>query len=51
MNIQNNRLLQHEYRALGHFGGQITPKIIVVHYTAGGSLDSSFRAWIVPVSP
>ena len=44
MDIENSRLTQHEYRALAHFGERITPKLIVVHYTAGGSLDSSYRA-------
>ncbi|MCP5153317.1 MAG: N-acetylmuramoyl-L-alanine amidase [Ectothiorhodospiraceae bacterium] len=44
MRVASHRLVDHEFRALEHFGGVIEPRFVVVHYTAGGSLDGSFAA-------
>jgi N-acetylmuramoyl-L-alanine amidase len=44
MDIAEHRLKDIEFRAATHFGGAIVPKFIVVHYTAGGAAEGSYRA-------
>jgi N-acetylmuramoyl-L-alanine amidase len=44
MQIQAHRLVSAEQRPLPHHGGRIVPRFIIIHYTAGGSADSSYDA-------
>lgn len=44
MQIQAHRLDSADQQPLPHHGGSITPKFIVVHYTAGGGADGSYKA-------
>jgi N-acetylmuramoyl-L-alanine amidase len=43
MKIANHRLQGVRFDKSNHTGGEIVPKFIVMHYTAGGSMDSSLR--------
>ena len=44
MKIARNRLQGIRFERSAHTGGPIEPKFVVMHYTAGGSIDSSLRA-------
>lgn len=44
MKIHNHRLVDTEFRPLQDFGDTITPKFIVIHYTAGGDIDGAHSA-------
>lgn len=44
MDVHDHRLRDVEFRPATHFGGPIVPRFIVIHYTAGGPADGSFRA-------
>ncbi|MBU8539110.1 N-acetylmuramoyl-L-alanine amidase [Falsiroseomonas tokyonensis] len=44
MRIENHRLAEAPFDATPHCGGPITPRFLVMHYTAGGSALNSVRA-------
>ncbi len=44
MRVSKHRLENIRFDKSSNTGGQIEPKFIVMHYTAGGSMESSLRA-------